>query len=102
MFSVSEQVLFGFVLFPDGLIQDQLQHIHCPNQNTEGWKIKTIQPKYQSTTRVSKYTAFQYLDNHKLTSTRKLWHNLCAKPRLLLLRKMGESESLYCTDSSWS
>lgn len=71
MFSVSEQVLFGFVLFPDGLIQDQLQHIHCPNQNTEGWKTKTIQPNNQRTTRVSKYTAFQYPDNHNLTSKRK-------------------------------
>lgn len=29
MFSVFEQVLLGFILFPDGLIQDQLQHIQA-------------------------------------------------------------------------
>lgn len=67
MFSVSEQVLFGFVLFVK---------INCSIftalTKTEGWKTKTIQPKYRSATRVSKYTAFQYLDNHKLTSMRKL------------------------------
>lgn len=40
MFSVFEQVLLGFILFTDGLIQDQLQHIQALTKTQRAGKQK--------------------------------------------------------------